>query len=247
MFSDQHITKRTSIPRPPRSLWQPLVQASTSMVCDGQGRRGALDAGLRPVTSVTQFCGPALTVQCRPGDNLTALAAVEDILPGDVVVLVNGGYRGAALIGGNYVAMVKARGAAAIVCDAPARDVVELRALGLPVFARGVSPAGPMKVAPGNIGFEVAIGAVSVRSGDLVIGDDDGVVVVRREEIAATTAGYQRVRAGEASFESIVKSGALPPFVVEYLSRVKVHSVGDEEPWPGGPDEPAGATPRAAI
>lgn len=227
MFSDKRITARRTIPRPAAASWQPLAGASTSMVSDGQGRRGAFDAGLRPVTSAVAFAGPALTVHCRPGDNLTALAAIEWIRPGDVVVLANGGHVGAALIGGNYAAMVKARGAVAVVCDAPARDLGELEAVGLPVFARGAMPAGPTKMAPGTIGFPVAVGPITVASGDLIIGDRDGLVLVRADEIAAVVAGYLAVRDREAAMAGSLASGALPDWLAELVERVGVDVVGD--------------------
>ncbi len=225
MFSDKRITARREIPRPDPASWAALEGASTSMVGDGQGRRGALDIGVRPVTTAVKFTGPALTVQCRPGDNLTALAALDWIRRGDVVVLANGGHTGAALIGGNYAAMAKARGAVAIVCDAPARDLDELEALGLPIFARGVMPAGPMKMSPGTIGFPVAFGAATIASGDLVIGDRDGIVVVRREEIESTIAGYAAIRAREVEMTKTIATGAVPGWLNDMISRIDVDRV----------------------
>lgn len=225
MFSDKRITVRGNVSRPDPASWAPLVGASTSMVSDGQGRRGAFDIGLRPVTSKVAFTGPALTVQCRPGDNLTALAAIEWVRPGDVVVLANGGHTGAVLIGGNYAAMVKARGAIAVVSDAPARDLDELEAVGLPIFARGVMPAGPTKMAPGNIGFPVAIGDVAVASGDIVIGDRDGLVVVRAAEIAAAIAGYRAIREREASMAGTLEGGKVPAWLAELVAKVGVDVV----------------------
>ena len=224
-FSDKRITARREIPRPDRATWAALVGASTSMLSDGQGRRGALDAELRAVTAATRFTGPALTVQCRPGDNLTALAALEWVRPGDVVVLANGGHTGAALIGGNYAAMAKARGAVAVVCDAPARDLDELDALGLPVFARGAIPAGPMKTSPGTIGFPVAVGAVSIASGDILVGDRDGVVVVRQQEIAGAIAGYEGVCAREAGMSETIGTGSVPGWLAEIIAKVGINRI----------------------
>ena len=227
MFSDKRITARAETPRPDPQTWRELVGASTSSLADGQGRRGALDAGMRPVTAAVAFAGPALTVQCRPGDNLTALAALDWVRPGDVVVLANGGYTGAALAGGNYVAMIRARGAVALVCDGPARDLDELDAIGLPVFARGVMPGGPMKVSPGTIGFPVAVGAVTIASGDVLVGDRDGVVVVRQDEIGAAVAGYRAVRAREAEMAGIVGTGTVPAWLAEMIAKIGIDRVGD--------------------
>ena len=227
MFSDRRITARREIPRPDPASWDSLRGASTSSLCDGQGRRGAFDIGIRPVSSATCFAGPALTVHCRPGDNLTALAAIEWVRAGDVVVIANDGFTGAALVGGNYAAMVRARGAVAIVCDGPARDLDELEALGIPVFARGVMPGGPLKMSPGAIGFTVAIGALAITSGDLVVGDPDGLVLVRRDEIAIAVAGYNAIRAREAEMQKMVHTGALPAWLSEVIERNGIDIVDD--------------------
>lgn len=224
-FSDKRITARRDWPRPAEAAWAALRGASSSSVCDGQGRRGALPAAIRPVTVATAFTGPALTVQCRPCDNAAALAALEWLRPGDVMVLANDGHDGAALIGDNFVALARARGAAAIVCDAPARDIDALDALGLPVFSRGIMPGGPFKTGPGLVGFPVAIGPVTVASGDIVVGDRDGVVIVRQDEIAVAVAGYQAVRAREAAMSGVVDQGSLPAWLKETIAGIGVDVV----------------------
>ena len=224
-FSDKRITARRDWPRPADAAWAPLKGAPSSPVCDGQGRRGALPAAIRPVTAATAFAGPALTVQCRPRDNAAALASLEWVRPGDVMVLGNDGHDGAALIGANLVALARARGAAAIVCDGPARDIDELDALGIPVFSRGIMPGGPFKTGPGLIGFPVAIGPVVVASGDIVVGDRDGVVVVRQDEIAVAVAGYQAIRAREAAMAATIRQGDVPGWLREAIAAIGVDVV----------------------
>jgi len=224
-FSDKRITARRLPFRPAPASWAKLKGAQTSMLCDGQGRRGAFDAGLRPVTQAVAFAGPALTIQCRPGDNAAALAGIEWVQEGDVVVLAQGGAMTAAMIGGNYAAMVKARGAVAIVCDGPARDLDELDALGIPVFARGVMPGGPFKTGPGLIGFPVAVGPVTVAPGDIVVGDRDGLVVVRHEEIALSVAGYEAVCAREAGMGDTNRTGTIPPWLRDSLDKIGIDIV----------------------
>ncbi len=224
-YSDKRITARRDWPRLAEAAWAALKGASSSSVCDGQGRRGALPAAIRPVTSAMVFAGPALTVQCRPRDNAAALAALEWLRPGDVMVLGNDGHDGAALIGANFVALARARSAAAIVCDAPARDIDEVNALGIPVFSRGVMPGGPFKTGPGLIGFPVAIGPVVIASGDIVIGDRDGVVAIRQDEIAVAIAGYQATRAREAKMTGTIEQGSLPSWLRETIAKVGVDVV----------------------
>lgn len=222
MISDQKIRARREVARPEPDRWRPLVGAASSSVCDGQGRRGALDAGIRPVTANAAFTGPALTVECRPGDNLAALRALDWIRPGDVVVLANGGSTQAAIFGGNYVALVKARGAVGLVSDGPARDLDELDQIGLPVFSRGVMPGGPFKTGPGSIGFPVVIGPVAIASGDVIVSDQDGVVVVRQDEIEQAIAGYVAVRDREAAMARAIGAGDIPQFLREKIDAIEV-------------------------
>ncbi len=224
-FSDKRITARRDWPRPAEAAWAELKGASSSVVCDGQGRRGALPAAIRPVTAATAFAGPALTVQCRPRDNVAALAALQWVRSGDVMVLGNDGHDGAALIGANFVALARARGVAAIVCDGPARDIDDLDSLGIPVFSRGVMPGGPFKTGPGLIGFPVPIGPVVVASGDIVVGDRDGIVVVRQDEIAVAVAGHRAIRARESAMAATIGQGDLPDWLRETISAIGVDVV----------------------
>lgn len=221
-ISDKRIRARRALDRPDAETWRPLVGAASSAVCDGQGRTGALDIGIRPLTSKAVFTGPALTLECRAGDNVTALAALDWIRPGDVVVIANGGATHAAVIGGHYAAMAWARGAVAVVSDGPARDLDELEDIGVPIFARGVTPAGPFKSGPGTIGFPVVIGAVTIASGDVLVGDRDGVVVVRRDDIAAAVAGHETVKAREAVLAQAARSDQMPDWIREAVDRVGI-------------------------
>lgn len=221
-ISDSRIRVRREIIRPEPRTWEPLRNAATSSLSDGIGRSGAMDIGMRPVTSWVTFCGPALTVQCRPGDNLAALVALNYIEPGDVVVLANGGATQAALAGGNYVAMMRDRGAIALVSDGPARDLDELEEVGIPVFSRGVTPAGPFKTGPGRIGFAVSIGGVTIASGDIVVGDRDGLVVVRKEEIGPAAEGYEAVRAREAATTKAIAEGEIPEWLQRRIDSVDI-------------------------
>lgn len=225
MISDSRIRARRSIPRPAQEVWGPLAGAETSSLSDGIGRTGSFDPGIRPVTVNTRFAGPAVTVQCRAGDNAAALAALRWIEPGDVVVLGNGGATSGALVGGNYIAMIKARGAVALVCDGPARDLDELDEIGIPVFSRGVTPAGPFKTGPGSIGFPVAIGPVTIASGDVIVGDRDGLVHVRQEDLPAAVQGYLAVRAREAQMAEAIAAGAIPQWLQDRLDAIAIDIV----------------------
>jgi 4-hydroxy-4-methyl-2-oxoglutarate aldolase len=157
-------------------------------------------------------------VHTRPRDNLACWAALEACRPGDVLVIACNAYEEASVIGDVFVAMAKNNGVVACVTDGMVRDLAGINEVGLPVFARGLTPNSPFKDGPGEIGLSVAIGGVSVASGDIVLGDGDGVVVIPRGEIALVREQLEAVRGKEANMEAGVRSGEkTPPWLAEAL------------------------------
>jgi 4-hydroxy-4-methyl-2-oxoglutarate aldolase len=220
------LTVRRSFPRPPESLVARFRDAPTGWVVDANGRRGALDWRVRPITRAVRFAGVALTVHSRARDNLAPYAAIAHARPGDVMVVAADGYEEASVVGDILVGMAKNKGVAALVTDGMVRDVEGLNAVGIPVFARGLSPNSPYKDGPGEIGLPVALGGVAVNAGDLVIGDQDGVVVVARESLAAVAEALAEVRAKEAKMDELVRNGAtVPPWMEQTLADKGVRYV----------------------
>ena len=131
------------------------------------------------------FAGPALTVEVRPGDNLMIHAALAVAKPGDVIVVDGKGDLSSALMGEIMSQQAVALGVVAVVIDGAVRDSVAICELGLPMFAAGLNPNGPTKFVPGRLNHPISIGGVSVKPGDLVVGDADGVTVIEREKAAA--------------------------------------------------------------
>ncbi|AXB41468.1 RraA family protein [Amycolatopsis albispora] len=166
-------------------------------VSDAMDRFGVA-AGIRPLWPGAVLSGPACTVWTRPGDNQGLHAAFETIRRGEVLVVNGGGDETRALIGELVAQKAKALAVGGIVLDGAARDVTELAALGVPVFARAVTPAGPWKTGPYRIGGTIAIGGVPVRQGDWVLGDDDGVAVVPAERVGDVVRAAHRLLEGEA-------------------------------------------------
>ncbi|KOT91847.1 diguanylate cyclase [Streptomyces sp. NRRL F-5755] len=149
----------------------------TTTLADLLGRAQVMDIGIRPLWSpVPRVAGPAFTVRCPPGDNLMLHAAVHRAEPGAVIV-VESGDMDYALAGGNVCAVARRRGVAAIVADGLIRDLGEVREAGFPVFARGVIPVPGSKAAVAPLGEPVRCGGVTVRAGDIVVADEEGVVV----------------------------------------------------------------------
>ncbi|MCT2581847.1 RraA family protein [Actinophytocola gossypii] len=173
-----------------------LGRFPTAAISDGQGRVGGAP-GLRPISKVPTLLGTALTVHTRPGDNLAVHLALDVAQPGEILVIAGGGDRERALIGGLACHYAVKRGLGGIVLDGAARDLDELSELELPIFVLDVSHQGPYKDGPGAIGGHVSIRGTSVDTGDVVVGDRDGVVFVPRGEVARAIEGAAAIEANE--------------------------------------------------
>ena len=139
--------------------------------------------------------------------------------PGDVLVLATGAYDGTSLLGDHVAAMARNKGIVAFVTDGLVRDVEGLLQVGLPVYCRGVSPNSPYKSGPCEVGTSVTLGGVTIASGDLVVGDRDGVVVVPQGRIDEVAAALARVRAKEAEMGAAIEAGLTTPDWVGALLR----------------------------
>lgn len=202
---------RRNRPRVPDEVLALFQGARTGFVVDARGRSGSLDARIKPVTSKAEFAGRALTVRVRPWDNFAAHLALDLIEPGDVLMLTAGGFTQASVIGEKYLGMARNKGAVAIVVDGMARDVSNYDEIGIPVFALGVIANSSFKNGPGEIGVPISMGGAVVCSGDIVVGDRDGVVVVPDYLLDTTAASLEEVRRKEdAMFKAIAAGGAKP-------------------------------------
>jgi regulator of RNase E activity RraA len=173
-----------------------------------------------------RISGPALTVQTRPGDNLVIHRALDLAEPGDVLVVDGGGYDGRAVIGEIMVRYAAARGLAAIVVDGAVRDVEGLAESPVAVFAHSINHLGPYKDGPGEVHGAVHVGGTVVRSGDVVVGDADGVVVLpasRAHEVVAV--GEGRLRDEEQIMVSIADGTIDRSWVLDALDEVPVGQV----------------------
>lgn len=156
-------------------------QVPAAVVSDELNRSAAMAAAIKPLAPGMVFAGEALTVQTMVGDNAALHYAVANAWPGAVLVVDARGHVDTAVWGGVLTEAARKRGVVAVVVDGSVRDVAELRRSGLAVFARGAVPGGPHKGWGGSVNTPVQCGGVAVTPGDLVLGDDDGVVVVARD------------------------------------------------------------------
>jgi regulator of RNase E activity RraA len=178
---------KTDFERPPAKvveLYRSLMNETgclTGNVGDCIGRCAAMDSRVQSLAPGMKLVGPALTVRVPPTDNLMIHKALTLIKPGDVLVIEGGGNHSWALLGFLMVSTAQKLGVAGIVADGCVRDAQEIRKSGFPVFSAGLSPNGPFKEGPGEINFPISCGGQVVRPGDIIIGDDDGVVVLKQE------------------------------------------------------------------
>ncbi len=196
--------------RVPADLLERFRGAQTSHLVDAMAGRGAMSWPIKPLDPANaSFVGPALTAFAYPADIIGVYGALSEAQPGDVIVVANDAYLGAAAIGDLVAGMMKNKGVAAFVTEGVARDRAGILATGLPVFAAGVVPTSPAANGPGVVGAPVTCGGLTVRSGDIVVGDADGVVVVPIEQAEAVLAGLEAVRAVEARAIAAVEGGAI--------------------------------------
>ena len=167
---------------------------SPCTLADVLTREQVMDIGIRPLWQGPRVAGPAYTVACAASDNLMLHAAIYRAEPGSVIV-VEAGDVDYAVVGGNVCAVAQARGVAAFVIDGVIRDLAEIRALGFPVFARGVIPIPGKKEKLGVLGGAVRCGSVNVEAGDIVVGGEEGVVVPALQADAALERAQARAAA----------------------------------------------------
>jgi 4-hydroxy-4-methyl-2-oxoglutarate aldolase len=153
----------------------------TTVLADILGREQAMTISIGPLwPPAARVAGPAFTVACASGDNLMLHVAIYRAAPGSVLVVGSGDVE-YAVAGGNVCAVAQRRGVAALVVDGVIRDLAEVRSRGFPVFARGVVPVAGVKAVTAPLNAPVRCGGVTVRAGDIVVADEDGVMVVPRD------------------------------------------------------------------
>jgi regulator of RNase E activity RraA len=207
--------------RPAPGLVPSFRGVPTGNVCDAMDRMGAMDYRIKPLALDTAMAGPALTVRTRPGDNLMVWKALDVAQPGDVLVIATYEYTTASTFGERVVQAAKAKGLAGIVCDGMCRDTSGIRATGLPTFVLGTVPSSPGKDGPGEIGGAVACGGVVVHSGDLIVGDEDGVVVVPLADAPAVAERLKAIFEKEAHMAADLAAGRLVPEWVDAALTAK--------------------------
>jgi len=193
--------------RPSAAEIEAFRATPTSFIVDAMGGSGALDWRIKPVGSVRPFVGVALTCHCGPADNLALCAAVAQCQPGDVLVAATEQFTNSSVVGDLLLGIARNRGAVGFVTDGLVRDQNDIEALALPCYAMGATPNSPARNGPGSVGLAVLCGGLRIESGDIIVGDRDGVVAVPQNRISETISNLAKVREAEAAMLAKVKGG----------------------------------------
>lgn len=209
--------------RPAPELVALFKDMPVANIDDNMNRTAAVDAAIEPVGYKGQLLGTAFTVRVAQGDNLMFHAAMDLAQPGDVIVIDAGGFTDRAIFGELMATYCRSRGIKGIVCDGAIRDRGGLATMeDFHVYARSATPNGPYKNGPGEINVPVVIGGKLVYPGDIVVGDDDGVLFIRppmAEALAEATKAVEQKEAG--IMEHILNDGIyIRPWVDEKLKEI---------------------------
>lgn len=215
------LTIRRPSRRPTAAQIAAFRDTPTGFVVDAMYGQGALSSEIQPLMTgaddLGQVAGPALTAENGPADIMATAAALAFLQPGDVLVAGFGGHKGCAASGDRTCGMMKNSGAVGFVTDGPMRDYHGIRQVGLPCWCVGLTPASPFTMGPGRIGLPLMIGGQRVETGDMIVADRDGVVVVPFDRLDEVIAALENVRALETALDAEVARGRKAPPAMEAL------------------------------
>lgn len=186
-----------------------LAGYGVATISEAMGRTGLLGPELRPVQQGVRIAGTAVTVLSRPGDNLMIHAAVEQCGEGDVLVVTTTSPSTDGMFGELFATALRRRGVRGLVINAGIRDTQELREMGFAAWSRAVSAQGTVKATGGSVNVPVAVDGQVIRPGDVIVADDDGVVVVPREQARRTAEASEARENKEAASRAAFIEGQL--------------------------------------
>jgi 4-hydroxy-4-methyl-2-oxoglutarate aldolase len=215
-----------NIPRPDQEAVRILGELGVATVHEAQGRTGLMKPYMRPIYPSAKAAGAAVTVLCQAGDNLMIHAAIEICKPGDLLVVTTASDSTDGMFGDLLATSLQAHGVVGLVIDAGVRDVSELTAMDFPVWSKAIHAHGTVKATPGSVNIPIVCAGASIRPGDVIVADMDGVCVVPREKAGEVAKASQARTAKEEKNRESLREGKLG--LDMYGLRAKLKELGVE-------------------
>ena len=198
---------RKSFPRPGSDIIQSFFKHSSATIHEASGRKGYISWRIKPIAKGMKVCGPVLTVECPPGDNMMLHKALELAQPGDIIVATVAGAEDYGYWGGLMAISAVSRKLGGLCIEGCIRDSEEIIRMGFPIFSTGLCIRGTGKGTIGLINYPIFFGGQRIEPGDLIVGDDDGLVVIARNECSEVLKQTDARVAAETEKEKVLATG----------------------------------------